>query len=515
MQQRKDLEPACLYLRKSREDREAEARGEKETLEKHRKTLYKLAKDYNVNITGVFPEVESGEFIIHRPEMVKLLREISEGKWRSVWVMEIDRLGRGDMEDQGYIQKTFKQSGTLIVTPRKIYDLNDEMDEEYTEFEQFMARKEFKIINRRLQRGRKEAASEGFYLGARPPYGYNVEKTTKGRILVPHPEQAPVVKLIFDLYVSGMGGHKIAAELNRLGHSTYSGKPWESSSVLFVIKNEVYSGRIQWRKKEEKKSLDPGKKQTVRTRPRQEWIDVQGRHEPLVAPETFAKAQEILRGRYHVPYQLNGLVNPLAGFIRCDMCGGAMVLRTYRKQQPHLICYNTKCRNKSTRFEYVEERMVEGLAAWLHKYRMEWDAHKQPEATDTIATVKEQTLKSLNKELQEMEKQKSSLHDFLERGIYDEQTFLDRAHVVSQRISDTQTAIAETEKVLIMEQKRRRVRREIIPKVEQALKLYRKSTDPAAKNDLLRSVLDYAIYRKERWQEKDDFTLVLYPKLTE
>ena len=53
--------------------------------------------------------------------------------------MEIDRLGRGDMEDQGLILKTFKNANTLIVTPRKIYDLNDEFDEEYTEFEAFMA----------------------------------------------------------------------------------------------------------------------------------------------------------------------------------------------------------------------------------------------------------------------------------------------------------------------------------------------------------------------------------------
>ena len=152
-----------------------------------------------MNITHVFEEVVSGESVIHRPEMMNLLKEVAEGKWRSVFCIEVDRLGRGDMEDQGLILKTFKNAKTLIVTPRKIYDLNDEFDEEYTEFEAFMARKELKIITRRLQNGRIRSVQDGNYIGAKPPYGYQVEKKGQDRLLVPHPDQAPVVKLIFDL----------------------------------------------------------------------------------------------------------------------------------------------------------------------------------------------------------------------------------------------------------------------------------------------------------------------------
>ena len=54
--------------------------------------------------------------------------------------MDLDRLGRGDMKDQGIILETFKESKTKIITPRKTYDLTDEFDEEYSEFEAFMAR---------------------------------------------------------------------------------------------------------------------------------------------------------------------------------------------------------------------------------------------------------------------------------------------------------------------------------------------------------------------------------------
>ena len=50
----------CLYLRKSRADSEAEARGEGETLARHEKALLNLAKKLNLNITAIYREIVSG-----------------------------------------------------------------------------------------------------------------------------------------------------------------------------------------------------------------------------------------------------------------------------------------------------------------------------------------------------------------------------------------------------------------------------------------------------------------------
>lgn len=515
-----DLEPATFYLRKSREDREAEARGEGETLAKHKRDLFRLAKEYNVNITHVFEEVVSGESVIHRPEMMQLLKEIAEGKWHSVFCIEVDRLGRGDMEDQGLVLKTFKNANTLIVTPRKIYDLNDEFDEEYTEFEAFMARKELKIITRRLQGGRIRSVQDGNYIGTRPPYGYTIEKKGQDRVLVPHPEQAPVVRLIFELYTNDsidgrMGAHKIATELNRMGKKTYSGKPWESSTVLNIIKNEVYIGRLQWKKKESKKSADPDKKRDTRTRPREEWIDVEGKHEPLVSKELFAKAQAILKGKYHVPYQLvNGITNPLAGLVKCDICGSSMVYRPYKNHQyPHLMCYNPRCPNKSSRFEYVEKQLIDGLEAWVEEYQNQWGKYQPQSKKENTVSINKKILHNLEKELETLGQQKERLHELLERRIYDEATYLERSQKLSERVAETEKAIADMELVIKNETKREKARKDIIPKLKKALSVYSKTKEPAAKNQILKSVLEYATYRKEKEQRDDDFTLVLYPRL--
>jgi DNA invertase Pin-like site-specific DNA recombinase len=451
--------------------------------------------------------------------MLTVLKEVEEGKWRSVWCMDVDRLGRGNMQEQGLIIDTFKNAKTKIVTPRKVYDLNDEFDEEYTEFEAFMARKELKIITRRLQGGRIRSIEDGNYIGTRPPYGYLIEKTSHSRILAPHPEQAPVLRLIFDLYTHDdpevrMGSNKIAAELNRLGHATYTGKPWEPSTIVFILKNEVYTGQLQWKKKEQKKSKDPNKKHDTKTRPRSEWIDIKGKHEPLISKELFNKAQAILKGKYHIPYQLiNGITNPLAGIIKCDICGGSMVYRPYTHRKPHLICYNKYCPNKSSRFDYIESGVISSLYAWLDEYRAQWGNLKPVKEKDNIMSIRKKSIQGLANELKELIHQKERLHDLLERGIYDEATYLDRSQKLSERIGETEKSIADTEVAIKNETKREKARKDIIPKLEKVLAVYTKTKEPAVKNQLLKSVLEYATYRKEKNQRDDDFTLILYPVL--
>ena len=124
----------AIYLRKSRADLESEANGELETLAKHERQLKELASKLNLNVTKEYKEVVSGETISARPQMQELLRDVQNGLYEGVLVMEIERLARGDTIDQGLVAQTFKYSDTKIITPTKTYDPNNEFDEEYFEF---------------------------------------------------------------------------------------------------------------------------------------------------------------------------------------------------------------------------------------------------------------------------------------------------------------------------------------------------------------------------------------------
>ena len=119
--------------------------------------------------------------------------------------MEVERLARGDTIDQGIVAQTFKFSDTKIITPIKTYNPNNEFDEEYFEFGLFMSRREYKTINRRLQRGRMASVKDGKYVANKAPYGYNRIRieNDKGWTLEINKEEADVVRLIFELYTVG------------------------------------------------------------------------------------------------------------------------------------------------------------------------------------------------------------------------------------------------------------------------------------------------------------------------
>ena len=76
----------CIYLRKSRADRELELQGFGETLKRHRDTLIELAKKKNLPIGEIYEEVVSGDSIAARPQMQRLLNDVSDGKWEGVLV---------------------------------------------------------------------------------------------------------------------------------------------------------------------------------------------------------------------------------------------------------------------------------------------------------------------------------------------------------------------------------------------------------------------------------------------
>ena len=211
--------PYCIYLRKSRADAEAELLGEGETLARHEKTLLALAKKLKLPITKIYKEILSGETIAGRPVMQQLLQDVEAGIWQGVLVMEVERLGRGNTLDQGIILNAFKYSSTKIITPMKSYDPNDEFDEEYFEFSQFMSRREYKTILRRMQRGREASVKEGKFAGSIAPFGYRRVKLPqeKGFTLEIEDTEAAAVKLAYELYAYGdCAGNVLAGKDRRI-----------------------------------------------------------------------------------------------------------------------------------------------------------------------------------------------------------------------------------------------------------------------------------------------------------
>lgn len=509
----------CIYLRKSRADIEAETHGEGETLARHEKILLELAKKMKLNITKIYKEVVSGETIAARPVMQELLSDVEAEMWEGVLVVEVERLARGDTMDQGLVAQTFKYSGTKIITPMKVYDPNNEFDEEYFEFGLFMSRREYKTINRRLQRGRIQSVKEGKYVGNIPPYGYVRKKLKdqKGYTLEPHPEQAAIVKMIFEWYTNRIGVSLIVRRLNDMKVPTAKGGDWVNATIQGILRNPVYIGKIRWNARPQVKKMVDG--EMVKERPRaKDSIITDGLHKPIIDEDTFELAQQYLAENPTVPAPKKlGVKNPLAGLIVCGKCGRKMVRRPYSSRQPDsLMCPVTSCDNISSYLHLVENKLLKVLEDWLKDYKLEIKQQEKKE-TNLETGIIRQSIEKLDDELKTLNKQLNSLHDLLEQGIYSTDVFLERSKILNNKINSTKTDKKELEEKLKQSATREESKKTIIPKVERVLEIYHTLEDPAAKNKLLKEVVEKAVYTKTvngRWHNKpDNFDLVLYPKL--
>lgn len=522
----------AIYARKSRVDMEAESRGEGETLSRHINTLSELANRRNLKVGRIYKEIVSGETISSRPVMQQLLSDVEQGMWAGVLVMEVERLARGDTIDQGIVAQTFRYSGTKIITPLKDYDPNNEFDEEYFEFGLFMSRREYKTINRRLQRGRDASVHEGKYIGNIPPYGYDRQKIVgdKGFTLVPNPAEADVVKLIFDLYTSGIeqadgsikkyGVALIANHLNGLRIKPRKGDGWSIATIRGILNNPTYIGKIPYKRRATVKSMSNGKLEKVR--PRNFDFEIyDGMHDPIIDVDIFNKAMEITKNN-HLPKvrQSMEMKNPICGLIVCGNCGRNLIRRPYNTGYPDsLYCPAQNCHNVSSLLHVVEKRLLDSLRDWVNEYSLSIEGQNETKVKSEEKEIKKKSLQGMIQERYTLQSQLDNMHDLLEKGIYSVDTFLTRSQKIKDALNKIEQDIDELKKSISADERYLEQRTSFIPKVKRLLEVYDELPSPKAKNDMLREVIDKAVYVKtERSRRKgnpDNFDLTLYPHIPE
>lgn len=518
------LENDCLYLRKSRADREAEARGEMETLARHEKILLDLAKRRGCHIGAIYREVVSGETISARPVMQQLLSEVEAGMWDGVLVVEVERLARGDTIDQGIVSRAFQFSGTKIITPTKTYDPNNEFDEEYFEFGLFMSRREYKTIKRRLNAGRISSVKEGKYVGNKPPYGYERVKLQKekGFTLTPIPEQAEVVRMIYEWYVNGIDGErigvaKIVRRLNELHIPALIRPTWTPATVKGILSNPIYIGKVTWNRRKTVKQIVNGK--VLVTRPRAlEYMVYDGIHPPIVDEKLWKKAQYYRSKNPPRPQNtLHTVMNPLSGIIVCGNCGRKMVRRPYNKsgQKSSLICPYTECSTVSSTLELVEQVLIDSLQDFVKDYKMNPDASIAE--SDSLIESLQSVIQQHESSLEKMNDQKMRQYDLLEQGVYTTDVFLERSAALADQIASTSEAMKKAQDELVDETKRRNNRMNIIPKCQNLLENYW-DWDIKTRNDVLKELLEKVVYTKTQKNKYGDgnnptFELKIYPKV--
>ena len=488
-----------IYLRKSRAD--ADDLSIQETLRKHKETLLEYAAEHSeIKITGIYEEVVSGDSLYARPQMLQLLQEAEQDKFEAVLCIDIQRLGRGSSSEQGMIFETFKFHNIKIITPRKTYDLHNETDEDQFEFESFYSRFELRKIKRRLHDGTMRSVQEGCYM-ANAPYGYEKTKIGKKTTLKIVEHEAAFVKMIFEMYANdGMGTHTIAQTINALGAKPRRGDQFNRTTVAAIIRNQVYIGKIVWNKKHTIKKGERGNNKYITIyNDKSKWQIYDGLHPPIIDEELFNKANEILASKYHKPYNDGTIKNPLLGILKCATCGNNMQRRIFanRGNAEYVLCMTKSC-TPATMFKYVEKEILHMLAEKLKELEA---SNYQTKKIDYAPA-----LSGAEVELKKLKQQKNKLYDLLERGVYDDNTFIERNNNLTERILKVEQQIEEL-KIKTDAQKRNNTKL-FAEKIRSVLSLYDKSDIPT-KNRLLKSVIENGTYYKAHGWKTHQFIVTL------
>lgn len=485
---------AAQYLRKSRME---EGLDTEEVLAKHRKALADFAASHYIHIIETYYEVVSGESLYARPEMLRLLEDVEEGRYDAVLVMDLDRLSRGRMKDQGIILDAFRDSGTLIVTPEKTYDLSDDLDDEIAEFKTFMSRREYKIINKRLRRGLRQTIQDGCYV-ANAPYGYRKVTVDRKPTLEIYEPEARFVRMMYDLYLQGYGCVSIARYVNSLGAKPHRSAEFNRNSVAHILRNPTFAGKIVWDQKTHiRKGAKGNPKHITIYNPRDQWTIVDGIHPAIVSQETYDQVQAILAGRY-IPSKRDGTVrSSLAGLVKCANCGQNMQRMTL-KNQPYLLCTRPGC-CASAKFVLVEERVL----AYLEETLTRLELHEQT-GVSRDTSVLDTALEAVKKGLAAAQRQKSRLYELLEMEEYDLPTFRERMAAVKEKLSGLERRQREAQQAI--EAAKAGDPASLAKKIRAVLDAYG-AADPAGRNAMLKGVISTVWYQKEKKTRPTEFQL--------
>ena len=302
------LTPAALYARVSseRQDVDLSVSAQLRALRDYAKANgYSVAREY-------VDEAESGR-VADRPEFRKMIEEGSQpnSPFREILVWKFSRFTR-KREHAVAFKSMLRRKGVRVVsitehaddspTGKLMEAIIESVDEFYSE-----------NLAQEVVRGMREAASRGFFLGSKAPFGYKRVKVSDGvkerPTLEVDPATAPVVKEIFESSLRGSGLKEICKTLNDRG-VTNRGKRWYKGGLHYLLTNEAYTGIAVWgRTSKGEKPQDP--------------VRVEGAWPALVSRELFDAVQQAMRDRAP-KVQRPGRVGSrflLSGLLKCGVCG--------------------------------------------------------------------------------------------------------------------------------------------------------------------------------------------------
>ena len=309
-----------------------------------------------------------------RPQFQRMIERACDGEnaFDVIVVHSFSRFFRDAFGLEFYLRKLAKHGVKLVSITQELGDDPAQvmMRQVIALFDEYQSKENAKHVLRSM----KENARQGFWNGARPPFGFKaIEVERRGarikKRLSIDPVEAETVRLMFRLFIEGDGGSgpkgvkAIAVWLNEHGYRTRGGATWGLGPVHAMLSHPVYAGRMRFNRSEARSRRRKSEAEHV-------FAEVPA----IIEPHIFEQVQSLLKARNPRVTPPRIVTGPilLTGLAVCATCDGAMTLRTGTSKTGKIHRYytcsscarqgKTACKGRSIRMDKLDTLVTSHLA---------------------------------------------------------------------------------------------------------------------------------------------------------
>ena len=259
-----------------------------------------------------------------RPAFQQMLQDAKDGKIDLIITKSISRFARNTVTLLEAVRKLKKYDVDVYFEEQRIHSISSDGELMLTILASY-AQEEARSVSENMKWRVKRNFEEGKPWG-RAPYGYTIENSK----FVIVPKEAEAVKLIFKLYLDGIGSYRIKDIMNKSEYPTRNNCLWTETTIRGMLKNCIYTGNAVFQTTYVKNYITKKKAKNNGEKP---MYHVEECHDAIISIEDYNKVQKIIKERNEKIHKgITPKDNPFKGKLICVHCGCTFRMKkNYRK----------------------------------------------------------------------------------------------------------------------------------------------------------------------------------------
>lgn len=305
---------ACAYVRVS--SRSEYQRNSLDEQTKYWNNYFSNQSDYE--FVKIYSDYGYSGKINNRPAYRNMIKDALDGKIDIIFTKSVSRFGRNLTTLLSDIH-ALRENSVFVYFESENINTQNANNDLYLSIYSSLAEDQLRSNSESIKFGFHAKFQKGFAF-CKPIFGYNVVKNDNDYIFTIIPDQAQIVKLIFELYNSKKTFTEIAKYLTEQNYINKDGNcEWHAHTIPLILSNEKYMGVVYSQKyfnknfKTNRNDIDA---------PDVEMYVIENHHEPIISADVFITAQSQLKTRIKRTYKKHSLKNDTFNdLIFCEKCG--------------------------------------------------------------------------------------------------------------------------------------------------------------------------------------------------